>query len=142
MFISQFSHSVMSDSATPWTATRQASLSITTSRSLLKLMSIESVMPSSHLILCRLGPWFFVNKDRVGHENSRHSHSGHHFLNYRLPLYPDGTLQIMCFFVFYKLKVYGNPASSVSVPFFSNSILRLKFVHWIFFSSVQSLSCV
>ena len=37
---------------TPWTATRQASLSITNSQSLLKLMSIESVMPSSHLILC------------------------------------------------------------------------------------------
>ena len=39
--------------ATPWTATRQASLSITNSRSLPKLMSIELVMPSSHLILCR-----------------------------------------------------------------------------------------
>ena len=38
--------------ATPWTAARQASLSITNSRSLLKLMSIESVMPSDHLILC------------------------------------------------------------------------------------------
>ena len=38
---------------TPWTAARQASLSITNSRSSLKLMSIESVMPSSHLILCR-----------------------------------------------------------------------------------------
>ena len=38
--------------ATPWTAARQASLSITNSRSLLKLTSIESVMPSSHLILC------------------------------------------------------------------------------------------
>ena len=38
--------------ANPWTAARQASLSITNSRSLLKLMSIESVMPSSHLILC------------------------------------------------------------------------------------------
>ena len=37
---------------TPWTAARQASLSITSSRSLLKLMSIESVMPSNHLILC------------------------------------------------------------------------------------------
>ena len=36
-----------------WTAARQASLSITTSRSLLQLMPIESVMPSSHLILCR-----------------------------------------------------------------------------------------
>ena len=39
--------------ATPWIAARQASLSITNSRSLPKLMSIESVMPSSHLILCR-----------------------------------------------------------------------------------------
>ena len=38
--------------ATPWIAARQASLSITNSRSLLKLMPIESVMPSSHLILC------------------------------------------------------------------------------------------
>ena len=38
--------------ATPWTAARQAFLSITNSRSLLKLMSIESVMPSNHLILC------------------------------------------------------------------------------------------
>ena len=39
--------------ATPWIAARQASLSITNSRSLFKLMSIELVMPSSHLILCR-----------------------------------------------------------------------------------------
>ena len=38
---------------TPWIASRQASLSITNSWSSLKLMSIESVMPSSHLILCR-----------------------------------------------------------------------------------------
>ena len=37
---------------TPWTTARQASLSITNSRNLLKLMSIESVMPSNHLILC------------------------------------------------------------------------------------------
>ena len=44
--------------ATPWTAARQASLSFTISRSLLKLMSIESVMPSNHLILhCPLLSW-------------------------------------------------------------------------------------
>ena len=42
----------MSDSATPWTAAGQASLSFTNSRSLLKLMYIKSVMPSNHLILC------------------------------------------------------------------------------------------
>ena len=49
----QFSHSVMSDSVTPWTAACQASLSITNSWSPLKLLSIELVMPSNHLILCR-----------------------------------------------------------------------------------------
>ena len=49
----QFSRSVVSNSVTPWTAARQASLSLTKSQSLLKLMSIELVMPSNHLILCR-----------------------------------------------------------------------------------------
>ena len=48
----QFSHSVMSDSATPWTTAHQASLSIINSQSLPKLMSVESVMPSNHRILC------------------------------------------------------------------------------------------
>ena len=58
----QFSRSVMSNSATPWTVARQASLSIANSWSLLKLMSIESVMPSNHLIFCHpllLLPSFF-----------------------------------------------------------------------------------
>ena len=48
----QFSRSVVSNSVTPWTAARQTSLSITNSQSLPKLMSIESMMPSNHLILC------------------------------------------------------------------------------------------
>ena len=48
----QFSHSVLSDSVAPWTAAHQASLSITHSQSLLKLMSIKLVMPSNHLTLC------------------------------------------------------------------------------------------
>ena len=48
----QFSRSVVSDSATPWTAAHQASLSVTNSWSLLKLMYIDSVMLSNHLILC------------------------------------------------------------------------------------------
>jgi len=46
----QFSHGWLF--VTPWTAAHQASLSITNSQSLLKVMSIESVMPSNHLILC------------------------------------------------------------------------------------------
>ena len=45
-------HPVVSNSATLWSAACQASLSITNSRNLLKLMSIKSVMPSNHLILC------------------------------------------------------------------------------------------
>ena len=48
----QFSHSVMSNSVTPWTAACQASLFITNSQSLPKLMSIELMMPSNHPILC------------------------------------------------------------------------------------------
>ena len=47
-----FSCSVVSDSAIPWTAERQASLSFTISQSLLKLTYIELVMPSNHLVLC------------------------------------------------------------------------------------------
>ena len=53
MIFSSVSHSVVSDSATPWTAAHQASLSMTNAWSLLKLTSIESVMPSDYLILCR-----------------------------------------------------------------------------------------
>ena len=48
----QFSHSAMSDSAIPWTAARQASLSITNSQSPPKTKSTGSMMPSNHLILC------------------------------------------------------------------------------------------
>ena len=51
IFVQLFSH--VQFFVTPWIAARQASLSITKSKSLLKLMSIESVMPSNHLILCR-----------------------------------------------------------------------------------------
>ena len=58
IILSEISQSVQSLShvrlfATSWTAARQASLSITNSQNLLKLMSIESVIPSNHLILCR-----------------------------------------------------------------------------------------
>ena len=58
---------------TPWTAARQASLSITNSRSLLKLMSIESVMPSNHLILCHpllLLPLIFLSMRVFSNESA------------------------------------------------------------------------
>ena len=71
----QFSCSVVSDSATPWTAARQASLSISSSQSLLKLMSIELVMPSNHLILCcplLLLPTIFPNIRVFSSESALH----------------------------------------------------------------------
>ena len=52
MLLSLFSCSVVYDYATPWIAACQASLSFTISWNLLKLMSIESVIPNNHLILC------------------------------------------------------------------------------------------
>ena len=61
--------------ATPWIAARQASLSITNSRSSLKLMSIKSVMPSSHLILCcplLLLPSIFPNIRVFSNESAIH----------------------------------------------------------------------
>ena len=61
--------------ATPWTAARQAFLSITSSRNLLKLMSIESVMPSNHFILCRpllLPPSIFPSIRVFSNESALH----------------------------------------------------------------------
>ena len=49
--------------ATPWTAAHQASLSFSVSQSLLKLMSIELVIASNHLILCQL-LWFYISNSR------------------------------------------------------------------------------
>ena len=61
--------------ATPWTAARQASLSITNSRSLLKLISIKSVMPSNHLILRHpllLLPSIFPSIEVFSNESALH----------------------------------------------------------------------
>ena len=79
LVISQFS-SVQSLShvrlfATPWTAACQASLSITNSQSLLKLMSIKLVMPSNHFILCLpllLPPWIFPSIRVFSNESFLH----------------------------------------------------------------------
>ena len=73
-FSSVLSHSVMSDSATSWTAACQASLSITNSWSLSKLMSIESMMPSNHLILCHplLPPSIFPSIKVFSNESVLH----------------------------------------------------------------------
>ena len=62
----------MSDFLTPWTAARQATLSFTISRSLLKFMSIESVIPSNHLVLCHhlLLPSIFPSSSVFSNESA------------------------------------------------------------------------
>ena len=69
IYIFHFSHTLMSDSlGVPWTATCQASLAITNSQSLLKLMFIKSVMPSNHHILCQLSLTVSIDSPSICHE--------------------------------------------------------------------------
>ena len=77
--------------ATPWTAAHQAFLSITNSQSLLKLMSIELVMPSNHLILCRpllLPPSVFLSI-RVFSSDSVLRIRGPKYCNFRFSISPS-----------------------------------------------------
>ena len=69
-----FSHSVISDSAIPWTAARQAYLSFTISQSLLRLMSTELMMTYNHLILCHtlLLPSIFPSFRVFSNESALH----------------------------------------------------------------------
>ena len=68
-------HFVVVDSVILWTAARQASLSITNSQSLLKVMSIKLAMPSNHLILCHplLLPLLFPNIRVFSNESALHN---------------------------------------------------------------------
>ena len=76
--------------ATPWTVARQAPLSIANTRSLLKLMSIELVMPTNHLILCHLLlllPSVFPSI-RFFSKEIQHKPKRFHLLNTELSLHP------------------------------------------------------
>ena len=76
---------------TPWTAARQASLSITNSQSLLRLMSIESVMPSNHLILCcplLHPPSIFLSIRVFSHESVLHIRGPKHW-NFSFSISPS-----------------------------------------------------
>ena len=111
----------MSDSATPWTAARQASLSITNSRSLLKLMSIEWVMPSNHLILCRpllLLPSVF-SSIRVFSKES--------VLHIRWPKYWSFSFNI-------------SPSNEYSGLLISTVLQKIKTSH-LFLSVIKTVSC-
>ena len=83
--------------ATPWSAACQASLSFTISRSLLKLMSIESVMPSNYLILCRplpLLPSVFPTIRVFSNESALCIQ--HHLLQKAFPDRPPSTETVFC----------------------------------------------
>ena len=103
--------------ATPQTAARQASLSITNSQSLLKLMSIESVMPSNHLILCRpllLLPSIFPS---IIYPKSMVNPSLGTFTFYHRSLTPCCTRMIICLLMSGMSLRRGTASSLYSLPF-------------------------
>ena len=126
----QSSRSVLSDSATPWIAACQASLSITNSRSLLKFMSIQAVMPSNHLILCHpllLLPSIFLSFRVFSNE----SVLGIRWTNYWSFTFTSskvpcslGSLRLCCDYVTTQLLPLSYPASYIP-PW----ILILKELH-------------
>ena len=97
----QFSHSVLSDSTTPWTAACKASLSITNSWSLLRLMSIELVMPSNNLILCHpllLLPSIFPSIRVLSNESDPMSIRWPKYWSFSFSLSPANEYLVLIFF--------------------------------------------
>ena len=104
--ICQFSlvaQSCPTDSVTPWIAAHEASLSIASTQSLLKLMSTESVMTSNHLILCR--PLLLLSQ--VNYISIKHGRKRNHKKTF-FPLSENRSDQLKCIFIFsisvFKLK--------------------------------------
>ena len=112
----QFNCSVMSNSVTPWTAACQASLSITNSWNLLKLMAIESVMPSNHLILC-------------------------HPLSSCLPSFPASGSFLMSQFLGIRWPKYPSFSSSISPSSEYSGLISFR-MNWLDLLAVQGLSRV
>ena len=133
--VRSFSHAQLF--ATPWTTARQVSLSITNSQSLLKLMSIESVIPSKHLIFChpRLLPSIFPNIRVFSNESA---------LSIRWPKYWSFSFSISSFneysgFISFKidwfdLAVQGTPKSSPASHSSKASILECSAFFMVQFS--------
>ena len=129
--------------AIPWIAARQASLSITISQSSLKLMSIESVMPSSHLILCH--PLFLLPPIPP----SIRIFSNESTLHMRWPKYWSFSFSIMLSkehpgLISFRMDLVGSPwsprdsqESSPTLQFKSINCLVLSFLHSPTLTSVQ-----
>ena len=110
---------------TPWTVARQASLSFTISRTLFTLMSIESMMPSNHLILCCSLPktviwstWFWVgltggwisNQSGVWNSPGKNTEvGGHYLLREIFPTQESNPGLLHCRQVLYSLSHQGSP---------------------------------
>ena len=137
--------------ATPWTAAHQASLSITNSRSLLKLKSIESVMPSNHLILCCPPslPAFNLSQHQGLFQWVSSSHSigftiffssrfldpggrAQHFSELQRfphhPLYPPCLFPLLCFVIFSFPQIQMSPIfyNSTQTTFFHGILLDIS----------------
>ena len=118
----------MADSATPWTAARQASLSITNFLSLLKLSSIESAMPSNHLILCHpllLLPSIFSSIKVFSNELALHIRWPKYW-NFSFSIRPNDYSGLISFRMdcFDLLAVQGSPESSLTSQVFSNTTVK------------------
>ena len=134
--------------ATPWTAARQASLSTTNSPSLLKLMSIELVMPSNHLILCHpllLLPSIFPSKRVFSNElvlyirwpkcwsfsispSNQHSGPISFRMNWLDRLAVQGTLKSL--FQHHSSKFLKNFINSLALSFFYNPTFTSIHDYW------------
>ena len=119
---------------TPWTAARQASLSFTISRSFLKLMSIESVMPSNHLILCLpliLLPSIFPSIRVFSNESALHIRWPK-YCNVSFSISPSNEYSGLISFRiewFDLLAVQGTQESSPTPQFKSVNSLALSLLH-------------
>ena len=126
-YILLFSHSIVSNSVTPWTAVHQTSLSFTISQSLLKLISIESVMPSNHLILYHplyLLPSIFPSIRVLSNESTLSIEWPKHW-----------SFIIVCVFVHLKLLIY-QPSL---FPFFNHNFFLCV---WIYFCFLNTFICI
>ena len=134
MFSSVQSLSCVRLRTTPWTVARQASLSITHSQSLVKLMSIESVVPSNHLILCRpllLLPSIFLSIRVFFNESVLHIRCPKHW-SFSFSIIPSNEYSGLIFFridFFNLLAVHGTLKSSLTPQFKSINSFALSFLY-------------
>ena len=134
-FSSVQSHSRDRLFASPWTTVRQASLSITNSWSLLNLMSIESVMPSNHLILCR--PLLFLPSIfpsiRVFSNESVLSIRWPKYWSFSLSISPSNEYSGLISFRidwFDLLEIQGTPKSLLQHPVQKHQFFGTRFSSW------------